>query len=163
MVTKSEKLVVDEMKEKGYNYVHAGSPDFIFYRLKTKSKQFSKKQIKTIQGKPTQLNANQFQTNPTIQDIDIGSVEFIEVKYNGDVLSHEQQIWRHILKELGMKYKLIHIPLKISEKSWVKKHQENTMQTKTSPDNPRQTNLKQPKTNQGKPIQNQFIKYSNKL
>ncbi len=85
MVTKSEKQVVEQFRRKGYFNTHSGAPDFIFYKLK--------KGIK----------------NQTIEDIDISSVEFVEVKYNGDVLSHEQQIWKHILKKLGLKYSLIHV------------------------------------------------------
>ena len=85
MVTKSEKKVIEEYKKKGYFNVHSGAPDFIFYKVK-KNK------------------------NPKIEDIDIESVEFVEVKYNGDTLSHEQQIWRYVLKGLGLKYKLINIP-----------------------------------------------------
>jgi len=107
MVTKSEKQVVDEMKEKGYFNVHSGCPDFIFYRLKNKSIK-----NKTTQNKSTQIKPTQDKSNPTIEDIDISSIKFIEVKYNGDVLSHEQQIWRYILKKLGMKYKLVNIPPK---------------------------------------------------
>jgi len=81
MVTKSEQKVINKYKEKGYFSVHSGAPDFIFYKTKGNS----------------------------IKDIDINSIEFVEVKYNGGTLTHEQQIWRHILKKLGLKYKLIHI------------------------------------------------------
>ena len=34
MVTKSEQQVVDEYKKKGYNSIHCGVPDFIFYKVK---------------------------------------------------------------------------------------------------------------------------------
>ena len=85
MVTKSEQEVIDKYKKDGYFNVHCGSPDFLFYKIKKGIKE------------------------PNIKDIDINSVEFVEVKYNGDVLSHEQQIWRHILKGLGLKYELINI------------------------------------------------------
>ena len=85
MVTKSEKQVMEEYRKKGYFYVHSGAPDFIFYKIKEGVE------------------------NPSIKDIDIKSVEFIEVKFNGDVLNHEQQIWRHILEQLGLNYKLVHI------------------------------------------------------
>lgn len=93
MVTKSEEKVIEEYRKKEYFYVHSGSPDFIFYKVKT-----------------GQNKAKQIKTRPTLNDIDIESVEFVEVKFNGDVLNHEQQIWRHILQKLGLKYSLIHIP-----------------------------------------------------
>ena len=89
MVTKSEQQVIDKYKEEGYNYTHVGAPDFLFFKLK----------------------GNQGLTK-SLKDIDINSIEFVEVKYNGNTLSHEQQIWRHILKALGLKYKLIHIQSK---------------------------------------------------
>jgi len=88
MVTKSEEKVIKEYKDRGYYSVHCGSPDFIFYKIK-----------KGIE-------------NPGIKDIDIESIEFVEVKFNGDILNHEQQIWKHILKSLKLRYKLIHIPPK---------------------------------------------------
>ncbi len=88
MVTKSENQVIEEYKNKGYYHVHSGCPDFIFYKIKSDK------------------------IKPKIEDIDISSIEFVEVKYNGDILSHEQQIWRHILQKLGLKYSLIHIPPK---------------------------------------------------
>ena len=93
MVTKSEQQVVDKYKKKGYNAIHCGVPDFIFYKAKGEG----------------------------LDNIDINSVEFTEVKYNGDKLTHEQQIWRHILKKLGLKYKLIHI----IDKEKQKKQMEN--------------------------------------
>ena len=86
MVTKSEQKVIDDYKEKGYFNVHSGAPDFIFYKLKGNK------------------------TDSVIEDIEINSIEFVEVKYNGDVLSHEQQIWKHILKQLGLNYKFINVP-----------------------------------------------------
>lgn len=88
MVTKSEQKVIDAYKEKGFFHVHAGSPDFLFYKVKEGI------------------------VNAKIEDIDINSVEFVEVKFGGDVLNHEQQIYRHILQKLGLKYSLIHIPSK---------------------------------------------------
>ena len=86
MVTKSEQGVIEKYKEKGYNYTHVGAPDFLFFKLKG--------------------NKN---LDKTFKDIDINSIEFVEVKFNGDTLTHEQQIWRHILKGLGLKYELINI------------------------------------------------------
>ena len=88
MVTKSEQQVIEEYKKHGYFNVHCGAPDFLFYKIK------------------------EGVTDAKIEDIDINSIEFTEVKYNGDILSHEQQIWRHILQQLGLKYSLIHIPQK---------------------------------------------------
>ena len=113
MTTKSEEKVIEKFKEKGYFHVHSGSPDFIFYKVK----QLNTKQNETTQDKSIQHNSFQSNSiqdkptqNPTLNDIDIESVEFVEVKYNGDTLNHEQQIWRHILQKLGLKYSLIHIP-----------------------------------------------------
>jgi len=87
MVTKSEEQVIKEYKKKGYFNVHSGSPDFIFYKIKKGIKE------------------------PKIEDIDINSIEFVEVKYNKDNLNHEQQIWRYIIQQLKLRYKLINIPL----------------------------------------------------
>ena len=87
MTTKSENKVIEEYTQKGYYFIHSGYPDFIFYKVKPGVK------------------------NPKITDIDVNSIEFVEVKYNGDELNHEQQICRHILQNLNLKYKLIHIPL----------------------------------------------------
>lgn len=104
MVTKSEQKVIGKYKKEKYFHVHAGSPDFLFYRLKTI--QANATQDQSSQLKTTQVKAKQ---NPPLSNIDIDSIEFVEVKYNGDTLSHEQQIWKHILEGLGLKYKLIHI------------------------------------------------------
>lgn len=90
MVTKSEEQVVEEYKKKGYFHVHSGAPDFVFYKVKEEALLKEPKDRK-------------------IEDIDIESIKFIEVKYNGDVLHHEQQIWRYILEKLGLDYSLIHI------------------------------------------------------
>lgn len=83
-MNETEKKVADEYAAKGYKRVHCGAPDFIFYK------------VKDIE-------------NPTIKDIDFDSVEFVEVKFNGDELKHEQKIWREILEKKGLNYKLIHI------------------------------------------------------
>lgn len=88
MVTNSEQQVIETYKQQGYFHIHCGCPDFLFYKV---NKQ---------EGKET-----------TMEDIDTSSIEFVEVKYNSDVLHHEQQIWKHILEKLGLKYKLVHIPL----------------------------------------------------
>lgn len=88
MTTESEEKVIKKYKEKGFFNVHSGAPDFIFYKVKGDV------------------------SNPKIEDINIKSIEFVEVKYNGDTLTHEQQIWRHILQKLGLNYKLINIPSK---------------------------------------------------
>jgi hypothetical protein len=85
MVTKSESQVIEEYKKEGYFNVHSGATDFIFYKVK------------------------EGVLDPKVEDIDIDSVIFCEVKYNGDNLSHEQLIWKYILEKLGLKYKLIHI------------------------------------------------------
>ena len=37
-------------------------------------------------------------------------VQFVEVKYGGDRLSYEQEIYRKVLKSLGLNYKLDYIP-----------------------------------------------------
>ena len=74
MVTKSEQQVINRYKEEGYNYTHVGAPDFLFFKLK----------------------GNKGLTK-SLEDIDIKSVEFVEVKYNGDTLSHEQQIWLSLI------------------------------------------------------------------
>lgn len=37
-------------------------------------------------------------------------IKFIEVKYGGDRLSYEQEIYKRILKSLGLNYKLEYIP-----------------------------------------------------
>ncbi len=87
MVTKSEEQVIKELKADGYSLVHSGCPDFLCYKIKN---------VK----------------NPTIKDIDMSTIKFIEVKYNSDILHHEQIIWKHILEALGLKYQLIHIPPK---------------------------------------------------
>ncbi len=108
MVTTSEQKVIDEYKEKGYFNVHSGAPDFIFYKLKENK------------------------TEPTIEDIDINSIEFVEVKYNGDVLSHEQQIWKHILEQLGLNYKLINIQSKQTNSVQIKPRQENAVQNNSN-------------------------------
>ena len=90
MATKSEEQVIEDYRKQGFFYVHSGSPDFLFYKIKENVK------------------------NPKVEDIDINSIEFIEVKFNGDILNHEQQIWKHILQKLGLNYKLINIPPKQS-------------------------------------------------
>ena len=113
MVTNAEQKVIDEYKKKGYCSVHCGAPDFIFYKTK---------------GNPDKL-----------LDIDMSSIEFAEVKYGGDTLSHEQQIWRHILKKLGLRYKLINI----------RKEQNklNTIQINAKQDNANKVNTSQGKSN----------------
>lgn len=83
-MTPAEEKILKELREQGYSVVHSGCPDFLCFKTKDVP-------------------------NPQLDDIDIGSVRFIEVKFNGDVLRHEQIIWKHILKKLGLDYKLIHI------------------------------------------------------
>ena len=86
MTTQSEEQFEKEMRDKGYTYVHCGAPDYIIFKFKDGKK---------VGG---------------VKDIDISTVEFAEVKFNGDSLHHEQLIWKHILEGLGLKYKLVHIP-----------------------------------------------------
>ena len=88
-MTPAEEKVLKELREQGYSVVHSGAPDFLCFKLKT-----------------NQPNPNQ---SPTLDDIDISSVCFKEIKFNGDTLNHEQIIWRDILKKLGLKYQLINI------------------------------------------------------
>lgn len=83
MVTKSERGVIKKYEKDGYSFVHSGAPDFIFYKPKE-----DKKEIR-------------------IEDIDINSVEFVEVKAGHDKLKFDQKIWKHILTGLGLKYKLV--------------------------------------------------------
>ena len=122
MVTNSEQTVIDEYKKKGYCSVHCGAPDFIFYKVKG--------------------------SENGLEDIDINSIEFAEVKYGGDTLSHEQQIWRHILKKLGLRYKLIHI----------RKEQDSLGQTRKIQSKPSQALPTQPKPSPAKA--HQFFNHS---
>jgi len=67
MSNKAEEKVLKELREQGYSVVHAGCPDFLCFKLKEKG-------------------------NDSLDNIDENSIKFIEVKYNGDKLRHEQLI-----------------------------------------------------------------------